>query len=335
MRLEFDPKTNITNLDYVLMYLNKLNKFHDLLIISRIVKNWQDVLLFRLGLKTNLILHLKTGHEIKINKPEDYYNFWESESGQVATLQAARLDRTIKNDRKNKLIKFKFKNKILSFYYDSEKQMLNSIGMIREQFIDEPYNWLNVRNTGVIDIGANIGDTAIYFALNGAKHVYAFEPYPYSYNLAIKNIKLNGLQKKITLLNEGCSGKYKEIKIDIKYQNLWGSDLKVFNKGNVIKITTLKDIIKRFNIRNSAILKVDCEGCEYGVLLNASNFDLRKFKQIQIEYHYGYLNLKRKLESAGFKINKTFPKYLLNTSAENKEMLIGYIYAQRRWMSIC
>ncbi len=75
MKLEFDPKKNITNLDYISMHLNKyLNKPHDLLIISKFVKNWQDVLLFRLGLKANIILHLKTGQQIKIKKPEDY--FW-------------------------------------------------------------------------------------------------------------------------------------------------------------------------------------------------------------------------------------------------------------------
>jgi len=55
-----------------------------------------------------------------------------------------------------------------------------------------------------VDVGAASGDTAIYFALNGAKHVYAFEPYPYSYNIAKENIKLNHLEDKITMLNEGC-----------------------------------------------------------------------------------------------------------------------------------
>ncbi len=94
------------------------------------------------------------------------------------------------------------------------------------------------------------------------------------------------------------------------------------------KNTTLSDIIKRFNINHSAVLKVDCEGCEYGILLKAQNSDLRKFEQIMVEYHYGYLNLKMKLESAGFKVSKTFPRYLFNTGAENKEMIIGYIYAE-------
>ena len=67
---------------------------------------------------------------------------------------------------------------------------------------------------------------------------------------------------------------------------------------------------------------------QYGILLKAQNSDLRKFEQIMMEYHYGYLNLKKKLEGAGFKVSKTFPRYLFNTGAENKEMIIGYIYAE-------
>ena len=68
---------------------------------------------------------------------------------------------------------------------------------------------------------------------------------------------------------------------------------------------------------------------KYRVLLKAKNSDLRKFEQIQIEYHYGYLNLKRKLEEAGFKVSKKLPMSNLNLEAENKEMLIGLLYAKK------
>lgn len=96
MELEFDPKKNITNLDHILISFKKyVNKPLDLLIISN--WNWQDVVLFMLGLKANIILHLKTGQQIKIKKPEDYYNFWGSKLGQVALLQTANLS---KIDRK-------------------------------------------------------------------------------------------------------------------------------------------------------------------------------------------------------------------------------------------
>lgn len=33
----------------------------------------------------------------------------------------------------------------------------------------------------VIDVGANIGNSAIYFLVNGASRVFAFEPYEFSY----------------------------------------------------------------------------------------------------------------------------------------------------------
>jgi len=38
------------------------------------------------------------------------------------------------------------------------------------------YDWLDVKGKRVLDVGASIGDTAVYFALRGAREVVAFEP---------------------------------------------------------------------------------------------------------------------------------------------------------------
>jgi hypothetical protein len=135
------------------------------------------------------------------------------------------------------------------------------------------------------------------------------------------------LQDKITLLNEGCSGEEGKIKINAEYKNLGGTDLKNFKKGTNISITTLKEILKRFEIPEEAVLKIDCEGCEYAVLLETQNSNLRRFKQILMEYHYGYLNIKRKLNNSGFKVTNTVPKYVTDFEAENKEMIMGFICA--------
>ncbi len=332
MKLDFDPRKNIGTLNDFLMPLNNLNnKIKDLIVVKSVVKNWFDVLMFRLGLKkANFTMVLRNGVKFKINKPEDYFLFWESKQGEQELVKLLDLNRPVKIIEKNKIIKFKFDNKTLKFSYNSQKQLHNTLGMIREQFIDEQYKWLDVKNRIVIDIGANIGDSAIYFALKGAKHVYAFEPYPYSYGIAMQNIKLNKLQYKITLLNEGCSGKGGKIKINAEYENLGGTDLKNFEKGTNINITTLREILKRFEITEEAVLKIDCEGCEYGVLLETQDSVLRKFKQIQVEYHYGYQNIKRKLNDSGFKVTNTMPKYPTNPEAENKEMIVGLIYAKRK-----
>ncbi len=332
MKLDFDPKKNITTLDYfIIIQFNKIDlKIKDLLAVRCAVKNWYDILLFRIGLKKpGFIMQLRNDKKIEIKKYEDYFNFWETIESQKILLKQNNLEERIKIDKYKKLIRFNFMHMTVSLIYDSNKQLSNTIGMVVGQFMEEQYSWLDVKEKDVIDIGANIGDSAIYFALKGAKHVYAFEPYPYSYELAMRNIKLNGLQDKITMLNEGCGGKKKKIKIDASYKNFGGTDIKNFKDGTNINITTLSQIVKRFDIIDEAILKIDCEGCEYEILLEAQNSDLRKFKQIQIEYHYGYLNLKKKLEDAGFKVNKTSPKIIINQNADNKEMIIGLIYAER------
>jgi FkbM family methyltransferase len=330
MKLNFDPKSNITAFDNVAMKLKKMRqRIDDLLVVRSVVKNWQDIFLFRVGMKkAGFVMRLRNGKNIKINKPEDYFDFWNTENAQRALLNYVGLKEKIKIDKHQKIIKSKLLDKPIYLIYDSDKQLANTICMIKEQFIEEQYKWLNVKGKEVIDIGANIGDSAIYFASNGAKRVYAFEPYPYSYNIANNNIGLNELQDKITLINQGCGGKETTIKIGSNYENFGGTDLKSFKSGKEMKITTLNEIIKKFNIEYPAILKIDCEGCEYEVLLKANNSDLKKFKQIQIEYHYGYLNLKRKLEEAGFKVKRSFPKHSLDMDAENKDMLLGWIYAE-------
>ena len=329
MNLDFDPRKNITKLDYFMMQLNRIgSRIKDLLVVKSVVKNWYDVLLFRVGLKKpKFTMQLRNGKKIEINKPENYFSFWESNEGQQELLKRLKLNSKVKI--KSKIIEFKLGNKIVKFNYDSKKQLNNTLGMIKEQFIEEQYGWLDVKEKEVIDIGANVGDSAIYFALKGAKHVYAFEPYPYSYAIAMQNIKLNKMQDKITLLNEGCSSKDGKIKINAEYKNLGGTDLKNFKNGTNINITTLSEILKRFEIAEEAVLKIDCEGCEYGILLETKNSDLRQFKQIQIEYHYGYLNLERKLEDAKFEVDQMKPRYMKNIDAENKEMFLGLMYATK------
>ena len=214
MKLDFDPKSNITAFENVAMQLKRISsRIDDLLVVRSIVKNWYDVFLFRVCMKkAGFVMQLRNGKNIKINKPEDYFSFWETKEAQEEFIKQSNLHNKIKIAENNGLLKFKFKNKIVRLVYDTDKQMNNTLGAIKDQFIGEQYKWLKVKGKIVIDIGANIGDSAIYFALKGARQVHAFEPYPYSYNIANKNIRLNDLQDKINLINQGCGGKEREIK---------------------------------------------------------------------------------------------------------------------------
>jgi len=166
----------------------------------------------------------------------------------------------------------------------------DTISVFYETLVKEVYKPLNVEDRVVVDIGAFVSDTAIYFALRGAKHVYVYEPYPSHYELAKHYIKLLNLGNKITLFNMGIGCKEYEVMLPRDNKVVSGRDLKQYSDGVKVKITTLDNIVKSLGIEN-AVLKIDCEGCEYEAIICSTNETLRKFDEIMIEYHYGYKNI--------------------------------------------
>ena len=161
---------------------------------------------------------------------------------------------------------------------------VDNSGDIPSIYLDEEYSFLPVKEKTVIDIGSNIGDSAIYFCLQGAQKVIGLDHYQKNYNFALKNIENNGFSKNVEILLAGCHNKTANILSEIEDEN---------NSQN-LQLLSLDEILKIHNI-SSAILKIDCEGCEYDIILSAPDEIIKKFTHIQIEYHYGYKNLKKKI----------------------------------------
>jgi len=63
------------------------------------------------------------------------------------------------------------------------------------------YEPLNAKGKIVIDVGAFVGDSAIYFVLKGAVRVIAIEPHLGAYTEMLDNIKLNNLEGVIVPVN--------------------------------------------------------------------------------------------------------------------------------------
>jgi methyltransferase, FkbM family len=188
--------------------------------------------------------------------------------------------------------------------------------------LNHVYDFLDVTNRTVVDVGAGIADTAIYFALRGAKRVIAFEPFPKIFDIAQKNVKANGLEDKVILVNAGC-GYDGEVRVKEDIESDASTQLRDFGEGVKIPMYSLNTIVSKFNIEKGSVLKVDCEGCEYDLFRNASREALDRFDQIAIEYHYGYKELVNILKKNGFKTKNTIPIYRAG-------MILGYIYAWRQ-----
>ena len=193
-------------------------------------------------------------------------------------------------------------------------------------FFYEDYKFLRVNGKVVIDIGMNIGDSTIYFSIKGAKRVIGLEPFPYTFRYAEKNICLNNILN-CTLLNAGY-GEDKEITVDQEIISTSGSSLVQTSKGKQIKLYSLSTLMKKYEI-DSAIVKMDCEGCEYWLLNEPENV-FNCIEMIQIEYHYGYKRLVDKLKSVGFNVEFTEPEFNYDIDAENPSQSIGYIFAEKQ-----
>lgn len=101
-----------------------------------------------------------------------------------------------------------------------------------------------------------------------------------------------------------------------------------------IKTTTLKELISLFDLEENEkvdILKIDIEGGEYDLLMNASKEDLLKFKQVTIEFHdfidpsLRPLNqiIINKLESFGFILKSSKPAFFRHGSNHYDALFIN------------
>jgi len=177
-------------------------------------------------------------------------------------------------------------------------------GPISEIFDKEDYKFFNVQNKSVLDIGAFVGDSPIYFILKGAKKVYAIEPHPDAYNEMLENIKLNNMENKIIPINMGINYEKDYITIDVKDITHVAFSIFKSNNNTDIKVPAgkLSDIIDKYDI-DAKILKMDCEGCEYDIILK--DYDtIKEFDEIGFEYHA--YNTKIPVSKLLEKLNKYF-----------------------------
>jgi len=148
------------------------------------------------------------------------------------------------------------------------------------------YEPLNVKDKIVIDVGAFVGDSAIYFALRGAKRIIAIEPHPGAFAEMLDNIKLNNLEDVIISINAGLASRPGKICIEnIGVEATGGTYHRPGDCPNAVPAITLDELISRFGVDlNDAVLKMDCEGCEFDIILNDYEH-VKLFKELIFEYH--------------------------------------------------
>lgn len=152
----------------------------------------------------------------------------------------------------------------------------------KEIFSQEIYKFNNSSsNPVIIDCGANIGLSTLYFAIAYPNSkVFAFEPDNVIFNLLQKNINDNKLAN-VTIYNEAVWIKDAEL----SFSNKGSEASQIDTTGQ--SVTKVKAIhLAQFLAQFEKIdfLKMDIEGAEFDVVKNCAS-ELHKVQHFFLEYH--------------------------------------------------
>ena len=129
-------------------------------------------------------------------------------------------------------------------------------------------------NQNFIDIGAWVGTTSLYGGYKSDK-VFSIEPDPNSLIDFKKNIKINNLDNKILICEQPIAGTVKEVIFgpnDYIGCGTWNESISYIKnkKSNNLDIVfttiTFKEFIKKYNIDNVSLIKIDIEGGEEDII---------------------------------------------------------------------
>jgi FkbM family methyltransferase len=267
-------------------------------------------------------------------------------NGQKITLTNFELSYNLVRMQDQQKVKFDIENDtvLISDPTDLNSKSLKIKGGLRNGetdniFVQDVYHNFPIEGKIVIDVGANIADSCIYFVLRGAKRIVGIEPLVDNYELAEQNVRQNNFSNLITIVLAGCGARSGCVNIDVGKRNGIGWQLSSSSdRGKTIPLLTLEQILQQSKVGEDEVaLKLDCEGCEYDVVLSSPDNVLRRFSSILIEYHYGYNDIREKLQKCNFDVslvniagNRGGPTAVPNPKNLRKWYYMGYIHAKRK-----
>ncbi len=173
---------------------------------------------------------------------------------------------------------YSFKEKQIFFYNGIEL-----LYGIHEIFVDEIYKIRLRDEPCIIDCGAHIGLSVIYFKLNFPHaHIIAFEPDEKNFDLLSKNILSYNfsnveLKKEAVWINDSY--------ISFTNQGDMSSKITAAAEGTKVKASRLKSFINK----PVDFLKIDIEGAEYDVMNDIAE-NLHFVQNLFLEYHGNFKN---------------------------------------------
>lgn len=206
--------------------------------------------------------------------------------------------------------------------------------IIKESCMDRDYEVHGVpiqAGWTVIDIGAGIGEFTL---LTAKEHptctLLAYEPFPDSFRLLEKNLALNRVTSVqafplAVAVRAGESVQLSMVGAPVQHTTTPVAGNPAATDSIAVATTSLQQIFEENGVERCDFLKIDCEGCEFALMLEAPPDILQRIDRICMEYHanatpHRVSALAHHLRTHGFAV-KT------QVNPVHKEL--GFLYASR------
>lgn len=184
------------------------------------------------------------------------------------------------------------------------------------------------------DIGANIGIYSLYYAKSKTGSVFSFEPSVFNLRQLAKNISINTMSNRITIISNPLSnitgiatfmnGNIDEGGALSAFGVNYGFDGQLINDNIKYSVLgfSLDDLLKNGLISKApSLIKIDVDGIEHLILSGAkntlANASLKSiFIEVNDDFEEQYVGVKRLLESAGFTLKEKRQSYINKGSAK-------------------
>ena len=212
----------------------------------------------------------------------------------------------------------------------SVRKTIWDIFVLNEIIIKKEYSVLETDFSSpktIIDVGAHIGGFSVNYARTfPSAKIFCIEPTPKNFELLSKNIKTNGLQKRITPINAAVVGKKTKANAELficeenpacnsldKEYSVKGS------KSITVKAISFPEIFSKNKIKECDILKLDCENVELEII-RENKKEFQKIKAVILECHdpKNLTQIEKLLKSYGFEF-QLLPNTIL-AYAKRKEI---------------
>jgi len=143
-----------------------------------------------------------------------------------------------------------------------------------------------IKDGTIIDVGAHTGLFVTFFSrICSEGKIICYEPNRENYEILKENIQINNLNN-VILNKQAVLSKPGFITLFLNdHDSASHSVIKKTKNSVKVEATTIKKIFENNSIKYCELLKLDCEGSEFDILINLENELFHKIKKMIIEYH--------------------------------------------------